>query len=148
MANTKISHLGSRLIAIDGLAEIRRPALGDGTSKPGDLVYIVDATMYATCADLGAVEYFNGILDDLPTIAEDTAITAGVPCSVIIPQSGHHYRVHMEDPGGAEETGTPVGLSDHAGAMEDYAAMNTAGVQGYLSKAMANGDTVGEVQWR
>ena len=147
MANTKISHLGSRDIALSGLGEIRIPALGDGTAKPGDLVGITDATGRVVRADLGASELFRGILDDLPTLTEDTAITAGMPCSVIIPQSGHVYRCKVEDPGGAVVSGTPHTFSNDAGALEDQAALNTAAFFAVNTKPLANGYTVVEFQW-
>lgn len=148
MANTKISDLGSRRIAISGLPEIRKPALGDGTCKPGDIVGVISATGKVVRTDIGASEYFEGIVDDDPTIAEDTAIADGAPLSIIYPTSGHVYRTKMEDPGGAEERGTPIGFSNEAGALEDLAAVNTAGLVGYLETDMANGDTVGEVRWK
>jgi len=147
MVNTKISHLGGRAIAISPGGEIRIPALGDGTAKPGDLVGITDATGRVVRADLGASELFRGFLDDLPTLAEDTAITAGLACSVIIPTSGHVYRLKVEDPGGAVTSGVPHTFSNEAGALEDQAALNTAAFQAVNVKALANGDTVGEFQW-
>jgi hypothetical protein len=146
MANTKISDLhGSRKIARSGLGEIRKPALGDGTAKPGDAVGILDATGKVVRADLGAQELFVGFLDDDPSIAEDTAIPDGNPCSVIVPQSGHVYATKMEDPGGALASGQPLGLSNDAGAFEDVANMTTA--QAGLEEAMGNGDTVGLLRW-
>lgn len=151
MANTKISHLGDRRIAISGLPEIRLPALGNGTAKPGDVVGIVRSTGYATGTDIGAFEYFDGILDDEPTIAEDTAITAGSPCSVIVPQDGHLYRVHCVDLGGAVLEGTPMGFSATAGKMQKCTAVGVAGsvVHGCAKTASlgANGDTVVVVRW-
>jgi hypothetical protein len=147
MANTKISDLGSRKIALSGLGEIYLPALGDGTAKPGDMVGITDATGRVVRCDIGASELFRGILDDLPTIAEDTAITAALPCSIIVPQPGHQYRVKMEDAGGALTSGQPMGFSDDAGAMEDIAGLGTAGVHAVLTKAIVDDDVVCEIQW-
>lgn len=151
MANTKISNLGSRDIALSGLGEIKRSALGDGTAKPGDLVGIIAATGKVVRTDLGVgttSETFIGIVDDNPTYADDTATTDGKPLSVIVPQSGHRYRVKMEDPGGAIIEGFPMGFSDDAGAMEDIATMSTAGVYANLDKAVVDDDVVCEVVWR
>lgn len=148
MANTKISDLGDRRIAISGLPEIRIPALGDGTAKPGDQVGITDATGKVVRSDLGASELWRGILDDEPTVAEDTAIPDGAPCSVIIPQGGHLYRCKCEDPTGAVVSGTPHTWSNDAGALEDQAALNTGEVLAVNEKPLANGDTVGEFRWK
>jgi len=151
MVKTKISDLGSREIAVSGLGEIRKPALGDGISKPGDAVGFDIATGRIVAHDEGVgttAETFYGIVDDLPTIAEDTAITAGLACSVIKPQGGHVYRVGITNPGGATHIkGWNIGLSADAGKFAGLATANTAGVRGNLHKAMANGDTVGEVEW-
>jgi hypothetical protein len=151
MANTKISHLGDRRIAISGLPEIRLPALGNGIAKPGDVVGIVRSTGYATGSDIGGFEYFDGILDDNPDTAEDTAIVAGVACSVIVPQKGHLYRVGCVDLGGAVLEGTPMGFSATAGKMEKCAAIGVAGsvIHGnaYTASLGANGDTVVTVRW-
>ncbi len=150
MVNTKISHLGSRKIALSGLGEVKESALGDGIAKPGDLVGIIAATGKVVRTDLGAgttSETFIGIVDDKPTIAEDTAIPDGDPLSVIKPQSTHKYRVKMEDPGGAIIEGQPMGFSDDAGAMEDIATMGTAGVYANLDIAVVDNDTVCQVTW-
>lgn len=152
MANTKISHLGDRRIAISGLPEIRIPALGNGVVKPGDVVGIVRSTGYATGSDIGAFEYFEGIVDDEPSLAEDTAITAGIPCSVIVPQSGHKYRVGCVDLGGAVLEGTGMGFSATAGKLQKVTAVGVAGSTVFgLAQTVslgANGDTVVEVRWR
>jgi hypothetical protein len=58
MPNTKISDLGNRQIAISGLPEIRKPALGDGTAKPGDIVGVIVATGRVVRSDIGVSELF------------------------------------------------------------------------------------------
>lgn len=148
MANTKISHLGSRDIAISGLGEIRFPALGNAACKPGDLVGIVAADGKVKGSQIGTSELFRGILDDLPTIAENTAIPAGTPCSVIIPQPGHRYRVQIEDIGATTfDAGQPMGFSSTIGAMEDIAGLGTAGVHAVLNNGIVQTDTVAEITW-
>ena len=148
MANTKISDLGDRRIAISGLPEVRKPALGNGTAKPGDIVAIDSTTGKVVATDIGVSELFEGIVDDDPTIAEDTAIADGKPLSLLLPSKNHVYRTKIEDPAGAKVAGQPYGFSDTAGALEGLAAANTAGCQGYLHTAVANGDTVGEIRWK
>ena len=145
MANTKISDLGGRDIAISGLPEIRIPAMGDGTAKPGDLVGITDATGRVVQSDIGASELYRGILDNDYKTAEDTAIPAGYACSVIIPQVGHYYRCHCKDPTGAITSGNAHKISDHAGAIDGATNTNwvTAGSKFVNVNDLANGDTVG-----
>lgn len=151
MANTKISDLGSRKICVSDINEKRIAALGNGTAKPGDVVGIVRTTGYATGTDIGGFEYFEGILDDNPNTAEDTAIVAGVACSVIVPQAGHRYRVGCVDLGGAVLEGTRMGFSAAAGKMQKATAVGVAQSTIYgiasTSSLGANGDTVVEVTW-
>lgn len=149
MANTKISDLGSRKISLSGLGEIKIPALGNGVAKPGDIVGITDATGKIVGIDIGASELFRGIVDDKPEIAENTAIADGAPCAVIIPQSGHIYRLGITDASGAVVSGLPHKVSATAGKLEGPANtnMNTAGNMAVNTKALANGDTVMEAQW-
>ena len=148
----KYTDLGSRDVALSGLGEIRRPALGDGVSRPGDVVGIDAATGRIIAHDEGAgttSETFYGIVDDLPTIAANAVIPTDVGCSVIKPQSGHKYRIGITDPGGATHIkGWNIALSADAGKCAGVATANTAGAVANLSKAMANLDTWGEVDWR
>lgn len=148
MANTKISDLGTREISVQG-NDKRVSALGDGTAKPGDLVGITDATGKVVQTDIGASEMFRGILDNDYKTAEDTAIPDGSPCSIIIPESGKKYNMKCKDPGGAVVSGLAHKLSDTAGAIEGAANTNivTAGSKALNTRALANGDTVGEFQW-
>lgn len=148
MVKTKISDLGDRRIAISGLPETRKPALGNGTAKPGDIVGVDSSTGKVVASDIGASELFTGIVDDDPTIAENTAIADGKPLSLLLPQKNHVYRTKIEDPAGAKVEGQPYGFSDIAGALEGLAALNTAGCVGYLDSAVANGDTVAEIRWK
>lgn len=143
MANTTIVSLGGRDIAISGLPEIRKPCMGDGTSKPGDLVYYVDATGYATYS---TTALHTGILDNDYKTASNTAITAGAPCSIIIPQSGHQYRVKFKDAGGAKPTGTPL-IHDTGTGQVQFGGDDTKDVLGYLAQPIADDDTVCVIQW-
>lgn len=146
MAKTKISDLGDRRIAVSGLPEIRKPAIADGTAKPGDLVGI-NASGVIVQTQVGTSELFNGILDDNPTIAEDIASAAGAAVSVIVPQSGHLYRCKMEDAGGSVAAGMPHAVGSTAGALEDIANLNTATPLAILEEAIVDDDTVGLFRW-
>jgi hypothetical protein len=150
MVNTKITHLGgSRKIARSGLGEVRISALGNGTAKPGDLVGVTDATGKVVGTDIGASEMFRGILDDEPTLAEDTAITDGMPCSIIVPQGAHIYAIKCTDPTGAVVSGLQHKASATAGAITGAANtnLNTAGNMCTNHEALANGDTVMLADW-
>jgi len=138
MANTTIVMLGGRDIAISGLPEIRIPCMGDGTSKPGDLVYYVDATGYATYA---TVALYTGRLDNDYKTASNTAITAGAACSIIVPVSGHLYRCKLTDQNGALPTGTPLIHDTGTGAVTK-ATDDAKDVLGYLAQPIADDDTV------
>jgi len=142
MVNTKISDLGSREIAVSGLSEVRRGALADGTAKPGDLVGIDDSDGKAKQTGTAGVDYYHGILDDLPTIAEDTAPTAGTPVKIIVPQKTHKYRSKCLDFGGPAVGGAAV-KHGTAGAVTFDAAIENATL-GYLDKPIVDDDTVCE----
>lgn len=144
MANTAISDLGGREIAISGLPEIRIPCMGDGTSKPGDLVYYVDATGYATYA---TTALFTGILDNDYKTADDTAITAGAPCSIIIPQSGHKYRVGYTDQNAADVTGQNCVIANGTGKLTTANDL-TLDICAQLAQPTADDDTVAVVIWK
>jgi hypothetical protein len=145
MVLTKISELGSSVCAGSKLEEEIIPALGDGAMTPGDLVYVLTASGKVAGSDLGAAELFTGILMEHPTLGTETAITAGLPCSVVIPQSGHRYRVRCLDLNAATQIGSPLDISATAGSMDAAADVNNA--LAYVSKPNADGDTVVEVRW-
>jgi hypothetical protein len=150
MANDKISDLGDRRIAL-GNNEIRIPALGNGTAKAGQVVGLVRSTGKVAGSDIGAFEYFEGILDDNPDLANDVVIPDGYPCSIIIPQAGHKYRVWCIDLGGAVLEGTRMGFSASAGLLQKATAIGVAQstIFGICSTCSlgANGDDVVEVRW-
>lgn len=145
MANTQISHLGGREIAISGLPEIRIPALANGTAKPGELVGVTDATGKVVGCDVGASEMLRGILDNDYKTADNTAIPDGSPCSIIVPQAGHLYRMWCTDPTGAVVSGLPHTMSATAGNLTGAANtnVNTAGINYVNHQPLANGDRVG-----
>jgi hypothetical protein len=142
MVNTKITDLGGRKIALSPFPEIKLGALGDGTSKPGDLVYINTSgkAVYATTA------LFNGIVDDDPTIAENTAIADGAPLTIIKPKSGHVYRVKMADQGAGRAVGANMVLANGTGAIT-YQGDTTLDILAQLNTAVVDDDTVCELTW-
>jgi hypothetical protein len=143
MAITSLAALGPS-VAIWPEGEIRVAALADGTAKPGDAVGMTNATTIVQ-TDVGGPENFVGFLDLHYATANATAPVATTPISIIKPQSGHNYRVHIEDPAGTEYPGTPYTFSDTAGTMEAA----TAAILGLatLAKTVGNGDTYAEITW-
>jgi len=148
MANTKISDLGNEICLSAG-EEIRIPALGNGTAKPGEIVGVTDATGKVVGIDIGASEMFRGILDKGYKTDIDTAIGDGVRCSIVVPRGGRLYRIWCTDPTGAVVSGLPHAISATAGNLVGAANtnMNTAGNMAINHKALANTDRVGEFMW-
>lgn len=148
MANTKISDLGPE-IALSADSERRASALGNGSLKPGQIVYVDPSTGKVAATQAGTNDYIVGILDKGYKTTIDEAIGDGDPCSIIIPQSGHLYRIFCTDPSGAVPAGSPHKLSTTAGSIEGAANtdLNTAGNIAVNTKALASGDTVGEFRW-
>lgn len=144
MANTTLSSIATQ-VAASAVGEKRKSALGDGTAKPGDSVGIILATGKVIQTDIGVSELFTGFLDINVETDMDTAIVDGVPCEIIVPQSGHEYNILIEDPAGDEGEGTPYTFSDTAGAME-AAASAILGLA-RLASTIATGDTYGKVRW-
>jgi hypothetical protein len=144
MVLTKISELGSSVCCGSKLEEEIIPALGNGTAVPGDQVYILTADGKVAGSDLGAAELWTGILMEHPTLGTETAITAGLPCSVVIPQSGHRYRIRCLDLNAATQIGSPLDISATAYKVDAAADVNNALY--VVSKPNADGDTVVEVR--
>jgi len=144
MANTKLSDIGTK-VAIASKGKKTVSALGDGTAKPGDAVGIILATGKVVQTDIGVSELFTGFLDINVETDMDTAIVDGVPCEIIIPQSGLDYNIQVEDPAGDEGEGYPYTFSDTAGAMEQAASAILGKAR--LASTLATGDLYGTVRW-
>lgn len=144
MANTTLSSVAPK-VALSVGGEKRKPALGDGTAKPGDAVGIILATGKVVQTDIGASELFVGFLDINVDTDMDTAIGDGIPCEIIEPTSRHIYNVQIEDPAGDEGAGYPYTFSDTAGALEQ-AASAILGIA-RLASTVATGDLYGKINW-
>jgi hypothetical protein len=144
MVRTLIRDYGTSVIASsDGDEEII-PALGNGVAIPGDLVSIA-STRKVAGSDVGANEEFAGILMESQITGTETAIGDGVPCDVVVPISGHRYRIRMLDPGADFEMGYALTFSATAGKADVAAdiihALCTA------AKPVYDTETVAEVFW-
>ena len=145
MVITDIAELGSSVICSPDNDEEIIPAEGDGALLPGSLVYIATATGRITGSDLGNAELFVGIVLEHPTLGTDTAITADLPCSVVVPRSGHMYRVRILDLDAATQIGSGLDISGTPGYMDGATDINNA--LATVSKIGVDGDTVVEVRW-
>jgi len=145
MAITKISELGSK-ICVDDENEHLVPALGNGTAVPGDICGIDAANGRVTGVDDGADENFVGILKESPITGTETAIVADVPCSLIVPKSGHRYRVRCLDTVDTQEAGYPLGFSATPYKMDTIGDAEIAVARLSIAKKVDD-DTVAEVIW-
>jgi len=144
-AITKISDLGST-VCVDDLEEHLRPALGNAAAIPGDMCGIDAATGRVTGVNDGTDENFVGILKEDKVTGTETAIGTDVPCSLIVPKSGHRYRVRCLNTVDTQEEGYPLGFSATAYKVDALADAELA-VMRLSSPMKEDNDTVAEVVW-
>jgi len=147
MAKTKISDLGSS-VCVDDQNEKLVPALGDGTfGSPGHLCAIDPATGKIVGTDVGGLEQFIGILMESKITGTETVIVAGVPCMLVVPKSGHNYRIRCDDLGATVK----VGHSLVFGANPGFAVKTATLILGFIGRLALEGltgDTVCEMTWK
>lgn len=147
MAKTKLSDLGSSVL-VDDQDEKFIPALGDGTfGVPGDLCFIAPATGRIAGADVAAAEFFQGILMESKITGTETVIVQDVPCKLVVPKSGHAYRIRIIAAGDTDEAGTGVTFSGTAGKAETTDVTLALSKLGRLSIEVLVGDTIAEIIW-
>jgi hypothetical protein len=146
MAKTKLSDLGSSVL-VDDRNEKLIPALGDGSAIPGDLCYIDPSDGKAKRSDVGAQEFFSGILMESKITGTETAIVAGIPCKLVVPKSGHAYRCRLLDTGATKKVGNGITFSATPGKAEVTATLLTAFL-GTLSLEVLDDDTVCEFTYK
>lgn len=151
MAKTKITDFGSS-VCVDDQNEKFIPALGNGTAIPGDLCYILasGATVGRVApANVGATEFFSGILMESKITGTETPIVADVPCKLVVPKSGHGYRIRCNIVAGAtDEVGGGVTFSATNYKAETTTTTLILSFIGQLSQEALVGDTVCEVNWK
>lgn len=143
MAKTTMSQFGAG-VCVDNEKEHLVPALGNGAAVPGDLCGITAADGKVLASQTGAVG-FIGILKEDPVTGNETAIVAGVPCSLIVPKSGHRYRIRCNDLAGDYPVGTAMGF-----VATDYklgVAADIVHAIARLSSPYTDDDLVCEVTW-
>jgi len=148
MPKTKISDLGSS-ICVDMNNEKFIPALGNGaTGIPGDLCYIVPGTGKIALSDKTTAKFFSGILMESKITGTEAIIADLVPCRLVVPKSGHDYRIRCTIVAVADdEMGGGVHFDDDAGKGETTNVTLANSKLGRLSLHAAIGDTVAQITW-
>lgn len=146
MAKTDIMDLGSS-VCVDDQDEKYIPALGDGAGIPGDLCSVITGTGKIQLSTIGALEFFSGILMESKITGTETAIPDGTPCRLVVPKSGHGYRINIVAAGDTDEIGTGVTFSTTAGKAETTDTTLILSQIGRISLEVLTGDTVCELNW-
>ena len=148
MAKTKISDLGSS-VCVDDQNEKYIPALGNNAAIPGDLVYVDRTTgrVAPTDIDAGVGEKFSGILMESKITGPEAAIATDVPCKLVVPKSGHGYRIRCNIIAAtSDKAGEGVTFSATAYKAQTGTTL-LLGHIGRLAVEAAVGDTVCELNW-
>lgn len=147
MANTAISNLGTR-VAVGNEPEKLISALGNGTLKAGNIVGINESTGKVQAVNIGTTELGIYIVQGDGKTALDTAIADSTPLSLIVPKSGHKYRVFISDQNAAKYKGQALKVAaTTVGELTSNTNHATAGTVASLAKDIADDDRVAEVEW-
>jgi len=146
MAKEKISDLGSQ-ISVDDYEEHTVPALGNNAAIPGDLCAIDPNNGRVVLTGTGIIEQFVGILKVSKITGTEAAIATDVQCSLLVPKSGHRYRIRCDNVGATLKVGHGMKFGTTAGKALKEATVLLANL-GKLSMEAITGDTVVEVTWK
>ena len=146
MAKDELTDLGSS-VCVDDQNEKYIPALGNGALIPGDLCSVIPGTGKVQGATIGALEFFSGILMESKITGPLVAPADGVPCTLVVPKSGHNYRIQCNAAGDTDEAGTGVTFSNVAGKAETTDTTLLLSKIGRLALEVLAGDTVCELTW-
>lgn len=147
MAKTKISDLG-QTIEVDNQPEKTITALGNGTLKAGNIVGINNSTKKIQALNPGTLELGCYIVKGDGKTAIDTALPDALPVTLIVPKSGHNYRVFISDQNAAKYKGQF--LKPNASVVGELTVntnATTAGNVAILNLDVADDDRVAEVTW-
>lgn len=154
MTIENLSDLGSKVSAdLPTKAHYGKPAKGDGSCKPGDLVAIDETTQKVEKIAPGSQDRFDGILTKPYYGAVDDAVPDGSGCQVIFPKSGKRYRVACEPNVSGDnihsETVTFSDLSNGRVKPAESGAENSLNSYsiGRLSIDYSSGDQYTEIYW-
>jgi len=148
MSKTKLSDLGSS-VCVDDQNEKTVPALGNGTGVPGDLCGIDASNGRIVGTYTGTVDQFVGILKEDKITGTETAPVADAPVTLVVPKSGHSYRIRTKpDIDGAQgdlDVGGALDFSATAYKADKAADIIHAIMR--LALAYLDNDSVAEVVW-
>ena len=143
MVKTLISEMGGS-ICVSSAEETYVTAIADGTAKAGHLVGLIIATGVVAGCNTTNVDEFVGILCERYDTDIDTAIGSGKTVRIVLPKSGHKYRMFTADLG-ATGVGICVGFGADAGVLALVAAIENTHIA--RSWKYTDDDTVGEFIW-
>ena len=146
MAKTKISDLGSS-VCVDHQNEKLVPALGNGTQDPGSLCAIDPSNGRIVGSDVGGLEQFVGILMEDKITGTETAPVADAPCMLVVPKSGHGYRLRCDDLGATVKVGHGLNFGANPGDAIKQSTLILSFI-GRLALEGLTGDTVCEMTWK
>lgn len=144
MVLSKLSEVGGKVILGNYEDEMILPAIADGTSKAGNLVTILSTGAVDNVAT-GNPNEFVGILLPHKEVDVDTAITANLPVSVVVPKSGHLYAFYTLDMN-ASDAGHPGTFSATEG-VGSAAITDIEATWNWITYRYTDGDTVGIFIW-
>ena len=150
MTKTKIEHLGSS-VCVDDQDEKYMAALGNDAGVPGDLCSVIAGTGKIQGATVGALEFFSGILMESKITGSEAAIGDGVPCKLVVPKSGHAYRIRCKSVAETAKVGNGLTFSTTAFKAERTVGAGTALIKGFIGQVsleVLTGDTVCEMNWK
>ncbi len=140
-----ISALGDSVIMGDLNDEEIITGLASGSEKAGDLVNITTSTGALAKCDVDVIDLFIGICVERYDTDIDTAYTASDAVDVVIPKSGHKYRVQTANLS-ASGPGIAMILTNAAG-LGKQTAIETNERCRTFGDSYVTGDTVAEVIW-
>ena len=143
MVKTLISEMGGS-ICVSSAEETYVTAIADGTAKAGHLVGLIIATGVVAGCNTTNVDEFVGILCERYDTDIDTAPTSGKTVRVVLPKSGHIYRMFCADLN-ATGIGLCVGFGATAGVLALVAAIENTHIA--RSWTYTDGDSVGDFIW-
>lgn len=141
-----MSHLGSG-VCVNDYNEHTVPALGNAAAIPGDLCSIDPANGRVVLTATAIIEQFVGILKESKITGNEAAPAADVPCTLVVPKSGHRYRVRCDNVGATLKVGHGMKFGTTAGKALKEATVLLANL-GKLSLEAITGDTIVELTWK
>jgi len=126
-------------------------ALGNNAGVPGDLCSIIRGTGKIQGSTIGALEFFSGILMESKITGSEAAIADGIPCVLVVPKSGHNYRIRCKSVAETAKVGSGLTFSTTAFKAERTVGAGTVLIKAFIGQIaleVLTGDTVCEMTWK